>query len=128
MSTMPDSVKKYFLDLKNGCNNLIDCQNLYKKIGAKEDLFLLDIRKKEDFAKNHIEGSIHCEWLEVLDFIEEDIFPTDKKIIVMCYSGQTAGQVVAILKVLGYDACSLKGGIDNGWMKDSMPVEAACST
>lgn len=128
MVTMQDSIKKYFSDLKDGCNNLIDSKNLYKTIGEKEDLFLLDIRRKEDFAKNHIEGSIHCEWEEVLEFIEEDIFPMDKKIIVICYSGQTAGQVVGILKILGYDAYSLMGGMVNGWMKNSMPTEAACST
>lgn len=128
MVAMPDSIKQYFTDLKNGCNNLIDSQSLYKKITAKEDLFLLDIRRKDDFAKNYIEGSVHCEWSEVLDFIEEDILPKDKKIIVICYSGQTAGQVVGILKALGYDACSLMGGMINGWMKNSMPIEAACST
>ncbi|QSX06350.1 rhodanese-like domain-containing protein [Sedimentibacter sp. zth1] len=123
-----DTVKKYFSDVKNGCNNLIDCQNLYKFIEAKEDMFLLDIRKKEDFAKNHIEGSIHCDWSEVFDFIEEDILPIDKKIVVICYSGQTAGQVVGVLKTLGYDACSLMGGMNNGWMKNSMPIKATCST
>ncbi len=128
MITTLDSAKKYFDDLKNGCNNLIDCQNLYKSIGAKEDLFILDIRKKDDFAKNFIEGSVHCEWNEVFEFIEEDILPKDKKIIVVCYTGQTAGQVVGILKLLGYDACSLMGGMVNGWMKNSMPIEAACST
>ena len=62
------------------------------------------------------------------EFIEEDILPKDKKIIVVCYTGQTAGQVVSILRLLGYDACSLKGGMVNGWMKDQMPIEAGCST
>lgn len=128
MTTVLDSTKRYFDDLKGGCNNLIDCQNLYKCIGAKEDLFILDIRKKEDFAKNFIEDSVHCEWKEVFDFIQEDILPKDKKIIVICYTGQTAGQVVAILKLLGYDACSLMGGMNNGWLKEAMPIQAACAT
>lgn len=123
-----DASKRYFEDLKNGCNNLIDCQSLYKCIGAKEDLFILDIRKKEDFAENFVEGSVHCEWSQVFEFIEEDILPKDKKIIVICYTGQTAGQTVGVLKLLGYDACSLKGGMVNGWMKDDMPIESTCST
>jgi rhodanese-related sulfurtransferase len=128
MITTLDSAKKYFDDLNKGCNNMIDCQNLYKAIGAKEDLFILDIRKKKDYAESFIEGSIQCEWNEVFEFIEDDILPKDKKIIVVCYTGQTAGQVVGILKLLGYDACSLMGGMVNGWMKSSMPIEAACST
>ncbi len=128
MITALDATKKYFDDLRNGCNNLIDCKDLYKCIGAKEELFILDIRKKDDFVKNFIEGSVHCEWNEVFEFIEEDILPMDKKIIVVCYTGQCAGQVVAILKLLGYDACSLMGGMVNGWMKDSMPIESTCGT
>lgn len=126
MIEMTDLTKKYFENLKKGCNNLIDCENLFKMIGAKEDLFLLDIRKKVDFDKNHIEGSIHCEWDEVVDFIKDDVLPKDTKIIVICYSGQTAGQTVAILKILGYDACSLRGGMVNGWLKNSLPIESGC--
>lgn len=128
MKAILDASKKYFDDLKDGCNNLIDCQSLYKSIGAGEAPFILDIRKKDDFTENSIEGSIHSEWKDVFDFIEGDALPRDKKIIVVCYSGQSAGQVTAILKLLGYDACSLLGGMDNGWMKNSMPIEAGCST
>ena len=123
-----DSAEKFFCDLKGGCNNLIDCQNLFKCIGAKDDLFILDIRKKEDFAENFIEESVHCEWNEVFEFIQEDILPKDKKIIVVCYTGQTAGQTVGILRLLGYNACSLIGGMNNGWAKNHMPLESTCST
>lgn len=126
--TVLEATKKYFDDLKDGCNNLIDCQSLYKSIGAGNDLFILDIRKKDDFVKNYIEGSVHCEWKDVFEFIEDDILPKDKKIIVVCYTGQTAGQTAAILKLLGYDACSLMGGMANGWMKDSMPFKSTCNT
>lgn len=68
------------------------------------------------------------EWSEVNKFIEEDILPKDKKIIVVCYTGQTAGQIVGVLKLLGYDACSLMGGMVNGWLKDAMPIESTCAT
>jgi rhodanese-related sulfurtransferase len=39
--------------------------------------------------------------------------PADQKILTYCYTGQTAGQTVAGLRLLGYDAVSLNGGI--GW-------------
>ena len=128
MSTILEATEKYFDDLKNGCNNLIDCASLYKSIGAKENPFILDIRKKEDFIESAIEGSVQCEWSEVYEIIEEGVLHKDKKIIVVCYTGQTAGQVVSILRLLGYDACALMGGMVNGWMKSSMPIEAGCST
>lgn len=128
MATTMESTKNFFDDLKKGCNNLISCQELFKCIGAKEDMFILDIRKKEDYVENLIDGSVQCEWEEVYEFVEEDILPKDKKIVVVCYTGQTAGQTVSILRLLGYDACSLAGGMVNGWMKNEMPIEAGCST
>lgn len=128
MTTTLNSAKRYFDELKKGCNNLVDCKSLYKSIGAEEDLFILDIRKKEDFADNFIEGSVHCEWSQVFEFIEDEVLSKDDKIIVVCYTGQTAGQVVGILRLLGYNACALKGGMLNGWMKEDMPIEATCST
>ncbi|MCK5674871.1 MAG: rhodanese-like domain-containing protein, partial [Spirochaetales bacterium] len=57
--------------------------------------------------------------------------PADKKIIVNCYSGQTAGQTIAGLKFLGYDAVSLKGGMGTagnaplGWANKEYPVIAS---
>ena len=38
----------------------------------------------------------------------------DKKLIVNCYSGQTAGQTTAILRLLGYDAVSINSGMGTG--------------
>jgi rhodanese-related sulfurtransferase len=46
--------------------------------------------------------------------------PTDKKIVVYCYTGQTSSQVTAYLAVLGYDAYSLLYGV-NGIDWDNMP-------
>ncbi len=121
-------IDKFFSDLKCGTNNLITSDELLKKIKNKDKMFLLDIRKKEDFDEKHIPTSVHCPWSEVGEFIEDDIFKKDEPIIVICYSGQTAGQTVGILRAMGFDACSLKGGINIGWKNDFLPLEASCAT
>lgn len=59
MKDLREAVQMYFENLKKGCNNLIDCKGLFDKINEKEKLFILDIRKKEDFEKGHIENAIH---------------------------------------------------------------------
>ena len=46
--------------------------------------------------------------------------PTDKKIAVYCYTGQTSAHVAAYLRTLGYDAKSILFGV-NGMSYDSMP-------
>lgn len=73
-------------------------------------VMFLSIRKAEDFAKGHIEGALNIPFgVGMQDSFGQ--LPKDKKIIVYCYTGQTAGQTVAILKLLGYDAVSLNAGM-----------------
>ena len=45
--------------------------------------------------------------------------PTDKTIVVYCYTGQTSAQIAAYLQVLGYDAKSLLYGV-NGFGYNSL--------
>ncbi len=98
-----------------------------KALDAKEDVLFLSIRKPEHFAEGHIEGAINIPFGQGM----QDSFgqlPEDKKIIVYCYTGQTAGQTVAILRLLGYDAVSLNSGMgmaptgDSGWANKGFPV------
>jgi rhodanese-related sulfurtransferase len=46
--------------------------------------------------------------------------PTDKTVVVYCYTGQTSANLAAYLRVLGYDAKSLKFGV-NGMIYDNVP-------
>ncbi|HKL11707.1 MAG TPA: rhodanese-like domain-containing protein [Clostridia bacterium] len=128
MTVLNAEIKKYFKDIENGINNLITDQDLYEKIDNKEDLFLLDIRKKEDFEENHLKGAFHSAWDEVGECIKKDVFTKDDKVIVICYSGQTAGQTVGILRSMGYNACALKGGMVTGSENDNLYIESKCET
>jgi rhodanese-related sulfurtransferase len=47
--------------------------------------------------------------------------PTDKTIVVYCYTGQTSAFMAAYLRLMGYDAKSLKFGA-NGMIYDNMPA------
>ena len=128
MAQLSPNVEKYFKELQCGFNNLITAEELFKSKEAGKEMFLLDIRKEEDYSQGHLEGAFHAEWKEVGEFIEDDVFGKNERIIVICYSGQTAGQVVGILKSLGYDACALKGGMVTGSENDNLHIEASCAT
>lgn len=86
-----------------------------------ENTFILSIRSADDFAKEKIEGAINIPWGKGMEK-EFGKLPKDKKIIVYCYTGQTAGQAVAGLRLLGFDAVSLNGGMGtpanapSGWI------------
>lgn len=83
--------------------------NLSGMIEAGEDFFLLSARKAEDYAKGHIQGAVNIPFGKDM-MANLSAVPKDKKVVVYCYTGQTAGQAVAGMRLLGYDAVSLNGG------------------
>jgi rhodanese-related sulfurtransferase len=68
----------------------------------------------------HIEGSYQFSPMQ--DFISTERLnelPTDQKIAVYCYTGQTSAQMTAYLRILGYEAYSITFGV-NGFGYDQM--------
>nr|WP_321500316.1 rhodanese-like domain-containing protein [uncultured Dethiosulfovibrio sp.] len=124
MSELRKAVDQFWSDLKDGRNNIISCEQLNQAIEKNCPLYLLDIRKPEDYAEKHIDGAINVPWVEVGDYLDD--FPKDEKIIVICYTGQTAGQTVALFRLLGFDACSLKGGMSCD--QAFLPLKASCAS
>ncbi len=90
-------------------NYKISEADLKAAIDAKEDIFILSVRKAEDYLKGHIPGAVNIPFDKAM-LNDLSALPKDKKIVVYCYTGQTAGQAVAHLRLLGYDAVSLNGG------------------
>jgi rhodanese-related sulfurtransferase len=118
----------YFNNLNsdpNASSNIIPAAKAKELIDASEgdDLVVLSIRQAADYAANHIPGAINIPWAKGMQEAFSTL-PKDVKIITYCYSGQTAGQAVAILRLLGYDAASLKSGMGtpvtapSGWMNE----------
>lgn len=100
-----------------------------KELLDKEDssTMFLSIRKADHYAEGHIQGAENIPFGKDM-YKEFNTLPKDKKIIVYCYTGQTAGQTVATLRVLGYDAVSLNGGAGmsvnepHGWTNKGYPL------
>ncbi|MCK5763763.1 MAG: rhodanese-like domain-containing protein [Clostridiales bacterium] len=92
---------------------LIGTTDLFAKIDAGEEMILLDIRQNDVYSQSHIKGAVNVPWGP--GFMEGIAnIPADKTIYLNCYSGQTAGQTVALLNILGYDAKSIKYGWNFG--------------
>lgn len=98
----------------------IASKDLQAKIDKGEAMQVVDIRSAADFAKGHVKGAINIPFKEVNKHFNE--FAKDKPVYVYCYTGQTAGQTVAVLNTLGINAYSVHAGWDLGWMIDKMPV------
>lgn len=81
------------------------------------DPFIISVRSEEDYAKGHLPGAL---WASPKELFTPEMLaklPTDRQIVVYCYTGQTAGQVVGALNMLGYDAASMTYGM-SGWTQD----------
>lgn len=117
-----EKAQAVFTDIVGGNRALIEPVELKAALEANPSSFyVLDIRKGEDFDAGHIEYSVHSAWAEVGNLL--DTLPTNRPVIIACYSGQTAGQTVGILRMLGFDARSLLAGVRDGWVgKEALPV------
>ena len=72
--------------------------------------YVFDIRSSADFASGHIKGSINVVLTDIL--IKANEVGTDKPILVVCFSGQTASRGVMALRLSGYpDAQVMKFGL-----------------
>jgi len=79
-----------------------------------DEYHIIDIRGQADFDAGHIEGAVNASLGTILDAAQN----ATKPILVVCYTGQTAGHAVAALRLSGYsDAKVLMWGM-SGWRKD----------
>lgn len=87
----------------------------------ESDYFIINYWVKDQYDNpGHIETA--CQYTPKNDFKTTEklkYLPTDKKIAVYCYTGQTSAQVAAYLRMMGYDAYSITFGV-NGFAHDQM--------
>jgi rhodanese-related sulfurtransferase len=81
------------------------------------DPCVLSVRKPEHYALGHVPGAINVYWQNVAEPDNLAKLPTDKQIVVYCYTGHTGQIAATVLNLLGYDAVNLKYGM-MGWTKD----------
>ena len=111
-------VEQYFTDAVDNGNNIIADTDAQALVEAGTVTFL-DVRQADAYAEGHVQGAVNIPFGAGMDFSD---VPTNQQVIVTCYTGQTAGQTVAVLRMLGYNAVSLKGGMNNGWLADELPT------
>jgi rhodanese-related sulfurtransferase len=94
--------------------------DLYENLNdgdAENDPYIISLRSAEDYAKGHIPGAVNMTVKEMFSEANLATIPPDRQVVVVCYTGQTAGQATAGLSMLGYDAYSLLFGMSS-WTSD----------
>jgi rhodanese-related sulfurtransferase len=103
-----------------------DLQAILKDPARKDSFFVLDVRAAKDYDAGHIEGATNVPFAKWAAPDSLSALPKDKTIAVVCYTGHTAAEVVGGLRMLGYDAIAVRGGM-LGWVSNDTTRKVADS-
>jgi rhodanese-related sulfurtransferase len=104
--TVQSAAQQYF---SGGTKNM-KAADLYANLNdgdTSNDPFLVDIRAPADYANGHMPGTINIVGTALFNPENLAQLPKDRAIVLNCYSGQTASQTTAALRMMGYDAYNL---------------------
>jgi len=101
----------------DGWSPVISADALYENLNdgdTSNDPFIVSVRAPDAYALGHIPGAINIPWTQIAKPESLAQLPTDKPIVVYCYTGHTGQVAATMLKMLGYDVQNLKFGM-MGW-------------
>jgi hydroxyacylglutathione hydrolase len=81
--------------------------------------FVLDVRRKTEFAEGHIAGATNIAHTRLLSRLAE--VPKDRPILVNCRSGARSARACSLLQRHGYHVTNLAGGM-LAWEMAKVPV------
>ena len=105
---------QYSLKYLNNSKMLIDADSTMKMLKKKEDFVLLDIRTPDEtgIVGLRTKNTLEIPFDQLFEKENLDRLPTDKPIVIVCYSGSRALQAATSLEMIGFkNAKVLYGGI-----------------
>ena len=88
--------------------------------GNPQKFYIINLERKDKYEDGHIPGSVRYKPEGTLGFTDEMAsIPSDRPVVVYCGTGHNSGFATAYLRLLGFDAHTLKYG-NNGFMHDKM--------
>jgi rhodanese-related sulfurtransferase len=109
--------------MNNTAPAMVKATDVYSRLQAGADQYIIDIRRAADFAAGHIQGAVNVELKDIVTHYEANNLQNKQYVVVTCYSGQSAGYAVAMLRLLGYSnvwdlkwgMCSWNQATAGGW-------------
>jgi len=108
--TMAAAVEAYLNDNAD-CPGVITAQALHDNL---DDYTVVDIRSADAFTAGHIPGAYNSSLANILTDVGTTI-PTDKTIVIACYSGQSAGHAKIALELMGHEDVKTLGFGMSSW-------------
>ena len=99
-----------YLNDSASCPGTISAATLHDNLSSYT---VIDIRSASAFAAGHIPGAYNSSLGTLIGDVSAKAIPTDKPLVVTCYSGQSAGHAKVALEMLGYDCYTLLFGMSS---------------
>jgi hydroxyacylglutathione hydrolase len=99
---------------------LLNVFQLKEKLDRREDLFVLDVRRQDEWDRGHIQGALHIFAGEVEQRLNE--IPRDKPVAVHCSVGHRAGIAASVLLRAGYKTVYNVLGSTTAWRHAGFPL------
>ncbi len=96
-----------------GKSNRLAQDEAKKQLDSGENIVLIDVRDKNEFAQGHIEGAINIPMSIVSDEIENAVPNKDQKIFVNCLSGGRSKASCSLIEAKGYTNVHDIGGVSS---------------
>ncbi len=91
---------------------LITATDVNTAIATSANITIIDIREAADFAAGHIQGAVNKTVGELLEYYNTNNLQNKEKVIIACYTGQTAGFATCLLRLAGHtNVFDLKWGM-----------------
>ena len=114
--------------LNTDCPALVTAQMVYEDINGAKKFYLVDVRAKVDYDKGHVAGAVNVLIADILTHMKTVNLTAYDKVVVICYTGQSAAFATSILRMSGYNtAFSMKFGMSS-WHADFDKLTTQCSS
>ena len=115
-----------FLEIVNGARGRIrelTVDDVRKKLDAKEQFHLVDVREESEWNAGHLPGAMHLGKGIIERDIETKIPDTAASIILYCGGGYRSALAADNLQKMGYtNVFSMDGGF-RGWKDAGLPIQ-----
>ncbi len=98
--------------------NAIDVKNM--NLATPEKIHIIDVRSAADYANlGHIKNAVNKTIPELYEYFKSGFNPNQyEKVVVVCYTGQSASYATSLLRLLGYNnVFAMKFGMSS-WHDD----------
>jgi hydroxyacylglutathione hydrolase len=100
-------------------------KRLLSSTTTSERPFVLDARRKVEYAEAHLEGAYNIAHTRLLGRLPE--VPKDRPVLVHCRSGARSARACSLLQKYGYRVTNLAGGM-LAWQADAAKSATCCTT